>query len=102
MVAYSSAFSGRSIVDDAFARVGLKPQVICAAIDADVSKTYVELGMGIAILARIAVDAGRDHNLMAIDVDHLFRPGILNIVLRKHGYLTKHAYGFVSMFAPHV
>ena len=102
IVAYSSAFSGRSIVDEAFARAGLKAQVICSAIDADVSKTYVELGMGIAILAKIAVDSARDHKLVAIDVDHLFRPGILNLVLRKHAYLTKHAHNFVSLFAPHV
>jgi LysR family cys regulon transcriptional activator len=101
IVAYSSAFSGRSIVDEAFARAGLQPKVICSAIDADVSKTYVELGMGIGILAKLALDPARDRNLVAIDADHLFRPGILHVVLRRHGYLTKHAYAFLSMFAPH-
>lgn len=102
IIAYSSAFSGRWIVDEAFARAGLRPRVACSAIDADVCKTYVELGMGIAILARIAFDPARDRTLVAMDADHLFRAGVLNLVFRKHGYLTRHAGAFVTMFAPHV
>ncbi len=102
IVAYSAPFSGRWIVEEAFARAGLKPLIVCSAIDADVSKTYVELGMGIAILARIAFDPERDRNLVVIEAGHLFRPSILNLVFRKHSYLTRHAHEFVSLFAPHV
>lgn len=102
IVAYSAPFSGRWIVDEAFARAGLRPHVVCSAIDADVSKTYVELGMGIAVLARIAFEPARDQNLVAMAADHLFAPSILNLVLRKHGYLSRHAHEFLSMFAPHI
>lgn len=102
IVAYSAPFSGRWIVEEAFARAGLRPHVVCSAIDADVSKTYVELGMGIAVLARIAFDPARDRNLVAMAADHLFRPSILNLVLRKHGYLSRHAHEFLSLFAPHI
>jgi LysR family transcriptional regulator, cys regulon transcriptional activator len=102
LIAYSPSFSGRSIVDEAFARAGLRPKVVCTAIDADVSKTYVELGMGIAILARIAFDPARDGKLIALEADHLFRPGILYLILRKHSYLSRRAYSFVSMYAPHI
>ena len=56
LVAYSEPYSGRRLVDEAFARAGLKPRIVCSAIDADVSKTYVETGMGVAVLARIAVE----------------------------------------------
>jgi LysR family cys regulon transcriptional activator len=102
IIAYSAPFSGRWIVEEAFARAGLRPHVVCSAIDADVSKTYVELGMGIAILARIAFEPERDRNLVAMAADHLFRPSILNLVLRKHGYLSRHAHEFLSLFAPHI
>jgi LysR family cys regulon transcriptional activator len=102
IVAYSAPFSGRWIVEEAFARAGLRPHVVCSAIDADVSKTYVELGMGIAVLARVAFEPARDRNLVAIPADHLFRPSIVNLVLRKHGHLSRHAREFLSMFAPHI
>lgn len=102
IVAYSAPFSGRWIVEEAFARAGLRPRIVCSAIDADVSKTYVELGMGIAVLATIAFDPAYDRALVALDAGHLFRPNILNLVFRKHGYLSRHVFVFVSMFAPHI
>lgn len=102
IVAYSAQFTGRWIVEEAFARAGLRPRIVCSAIDADVSKTYVELGMGIAVLARIAFDPAHDRDLVPLDASHLFRPSILNLVFRKHGYLSRHANVLVSMFAPHI
>ncbi|MCC6531020.1 MAG: LysR family transcriptional regulator [Burkholderiales bacterium] len=102
IVAYSMPFSGRRIVDETFAKAGLRPRIVCSAIDADVSKTYVDLGMGIAILAEIAFDPSHDSNLLSFKADHLFRPSILNLVMRKHGYLTGHARAFLSLLAPHL
>jgi len=102
LVAYSAPYSGRAIVDEAFARAGLKPRVVCSAIDADVSKTYVEIGMGIAILANIVFDPARDRGLVAMDAGHLFRPSIINLVMRRHAYLSRQALAFVSLFAPHL
>ncbi len=102
LVAYSAPYSGRRIVDDTFARAGLKPRIVCSAIDADVSKTYVEIGMGIAILAAIAFDPARDRGLVAMDAGHLFGPSVLNLVMRRHAYLSRHALAFIGLFAPHV
>ncbi len=102
IVAYSAPYSGRRIVDEAFARAGLKPRIVCSAIDADISKTYVEIGMGIAVLASIAFDPARDRGLVGIDAGHLFRPSILNLVMRRHAYLSRQALTFVSLFAPHL
>jgi LysR family transcriptional regulator, cys regulon transcriptional activator len=78
------------------------PDYLVNPFDADVSKTCVEPGMGIAVLARIAFDPARDRSLVAMDADHLFQPSILNLVFRKHSYLSRHAREFVSLFAPHI
>lgn len=102
IVAYSAPFTGRWIVEEAFARAKLRPRVVCSAIDADVSKTYVELGLGIAVLARVAFDPVRDTGLVALDASHLFAPSVLHLVFRKHSFLNRHARSFVSMFAPHI
>ena len=96
LVAYSAPYSGRRIVDEAFARI------VCSAIDADVSKTYVEIGMGIAVLAAIAVDPARDRGLVAMDAGHLFKPSVLNLVVRRHAYLSRQALEFIRLFAPHI
>lgn len=102
LIAYPATFSGRTIVERAFTRAGLKPHIVCSATDADVCKAYVEVGMGIAVLATIAFDPAIDRGLVAIDAGHLFRPGILSIVLRKHGYLTRPLESFLAQFAPHI
>jgi LysR family cys regulon transcriptional activator len=102
IVVYCPPFSARWIVEDAFTRASLKPRIVCSAIDADVIKTYVEIGMGIAVLATIAFDRRRDRGLAAVRADHLFRPGTVNLVIRKYGYLSRNAREFISLFAPHI
>jgi LysR family cys regulon transcriptional activator len=102
LVAYPATFSGRYMVEEAFANAGLKPRIVCSATDADVCKAYVGVGMGIAVLAAVAFDPAADRGLVAIDASHLFRPGVLNLVFRKHGYLTRALESFVALFAPHV
>lgn len=102
MVAYSAPYSGRAIVEAAFGQAGLKPRIVCSAIDADVSKTYVELGMGVAVLASVAYDRARDRGLVALPADHLFVPSVINLVIRRHSYLGTHAQAFLTAFAPHI
>ena len=102
IVAYSSPYSARAILDDAFARAGLKPRIVCSAMDADVCKRYVEVGLGIAVLAHIAVNAQDDPGLVAKKADHLFQPAIMNVIIRKFGYLSRHAREFISLYAPHI
>jgi LysR family cys regulon transcriptional activator len=102
LIAYPSTFSGRSIVEEAFAKAGLKPRIVCSATDADVCKAYVQVGMGVAVLARIAFDPNTDVGLSAMDAGHLFRPGFLSVVFHKHGFLTRPLESFLALFAPHI
>lgn len=102
LISNPTAFIGRSILDHAFAREGLKPTIACSVTDADVCKTYVGIGMGIGVLATLAFDAQVDHGLVAIKVDHLLSPAILNVVLRRHHHLNRSLETFLSVFAPHL
>ncbi len=72
------------------------------AIDADVIKTYVELGLGIGIIAQMAFDPQRDRGLHAIDASHLFEPNTTRIGIRRGTYLRAFVYDFIEMFAPHL
>ena len=60
IVTYDFAFANRSLVQKAFESRGLKPHVVLSAQDSDVIKTYVELGLGVGILAKMAFDPKRD------------------------------------------
>jgi LysR family cys regulon transcriptional activator len=102
MIAFDPAFGGRQDVNEAFSEAGLKPRVVLTAVDADVTKAYVERGMGIAILARVAFNPRIDKSLRVIDVDHLFKSIVLNVSLRKHAYLRSYVLAFISLFAPHL
>ena len=102
IITYDFAFTGRSTMQSAFAAHGLTPNVVLTAIDADVIKTYVELGLGIGILASMAYDPKRDRPLRAIDASHLFEPSVTRIGIRRNAYLRGYAYDFIEMFAPHL
>lgn len=102
IVTYDFAFTGRSKMNQAFADKGLTPNVVLTAIDADVIKTYVELGLGIGIVAMMAYDPKRDTHLRAIDASHLFESSTTRIGIRKNSYLRGYTYEFIEMFAPHL
>lgn len=102
IVTYDFAFAGRSVVNDAFAERHLKPQVVLTAIDSDVIKTYVELGLGIGLLAAMAFDPVRDSGLRAVDAAHLFAPSTTRIGIRRGTYLRGYVYAFIELFAPHL
>lgn len=95
-------FAGRSIIEEAFSQEGLKPVIACSVTDTDVCKTYVEIGLGIAVLATLAFNPKSDRGLVGLDANHLFRSNILNLVLRRHGYLSRPLESFLSVFAPHI
>jgi LysR family transcriptional regulator, cys regulon transcriptional activator len=100
IITYEVGYTGRSHIDDAFHAQGLHPDVVLTAMDADVIKTYVELGMGIGIVASIAVDEERDRNLGILDAGHLFSVNVTRLGLRKGAWLRGYAYNFVELFAP--
>jgi len=102
LITYDFAFSGDSPIKKAFDARGLKPQVALTAVDADVIKTYVELGLGVGILARMAVDPVRDARLHVIDASHLFEASTTRIGLRRNVYLRGYVYDFIEIFAPHL
>ncbi|MCC6915849.1 HTH-type transcriptional regulator CysB [Nitrosomonas sp.] len=102
IVTYDFAFTGRSKINQAFEARGLKPNVVLTAIDADVIKTYVEIGLGVGILAKMAFDPVRDKKLRAIDAAHLFEPSTTRIGISRNSYIRHYIYDFIEMFAPHL
>jgi len=102
IVTYDFAFANRSLVQKAFETRGLKPHVVLSAQDSDVIKTYVELGLGVGILAKMAFDAKRDVTLRAIDASHLFESSTTRLGIKRGAYLRRYAYDFIGTFAPHL
>jgi LysR family cys regulon transcriptional activator len=100
LITYEAGYTGRRHIDEAFARAGLQPQVILTAMDADVIKTYVELGLGVGIVAAIAVDEARDTGLTALEAGHLFPANLTRLAVRRGALLRAYAYRFIETFAP--
>jgi LysR family cys regulon transcriptional activator len=102
VVTYDFAFTGDSPIKRAFDNRGITPNVVLTAIDADVIKAYVEMGLGIGILAKMAFDPARDLGLRLIDASHLFEPSMTRIAMRPNAYLRGFVYEFIELFAPHL
>ncbi|MEJ6514991.1 MAG: HTH-type transcriptional regulator CysB [Pseudomonadales bacterium] len=102
LVTYVFGFTGRSKLDEAFLREGLAPKVVFTATDADVIKTYVRLGLGIGIIAKMAHDEVLDDDLVAIDADTLFESSTTMIGCRRGTFLRGYMYEFIQLFAPHL
>ena len=100
LVSYHPSFSGRTRVDQAFAARGLKPNIVLEAIDADVIKTYVRLGLGVGIVAEIAVhDDADDGALASRPVGHLFGQNVTRIAFKRGAYLRNFVYSFAEMLS---
>jgi LysR family transcriptional regulator, cys regulon transcriptional activator len=102
IVTYDFAFANRALVQKAFEAKGLSPNVVLTALDADVIKTYVELGLGVGIMARMAFDPKRDRALRAIDASHLFASSTTRLGIKRGAWLRRYAYDFIEFFAPHL
>jgi len=100
LITYDFAFTGRTTMQKAFEAQGLAPNVVLTAIDADVIKTYVELGLGVGVIAAMAYDAKRDARLRAIDAGHLFHDNTTRLAIKRAAYLRRYTYAFIQMFAP--
>jgi len=100
IITYDPAFAGRSHIDDAFRAQGLAPDIVLSAVDSDVIKTYVELGLGIGIIAAVAFDEKRDLHLRAADTGHLFGTMTTRIAVRHGTTLRGFAYDFIELFSP--
>ncbi|GLQ30158.1 HTH-type transcriptional regulator CysB [Litoribrevibacter albus] len=102
IVTYVFGFTGRSKLDEAFENANIKPKVVFTAADADVIKTYVRLGLGVGIVAHMAVDPQIDSDLVALDASHLFKPSVTKIGFRRGTYIRGYMYDFIESFAPHL
>ena len=102
LITYDTAFTGRSRINRAFERIGVEPNIALTALDADVIKTYVGLGLGLGIISALAYDAQRDAGLVAVDAGHLFESNTTRIALRRGTYLRRCEYDLITLFAPHL
>lgn len=102
LVTYVFGFTGRSQLDDAFRAKGLTPNVVLTAADADVIKTYVRLGMGVGIVAHMAIDPETDEDLVPLDASHLFASSTTKIGIRRGTFMRGYMYDFIQRFAPHL
>lgn len=102
LVTYDYAFTGRSIINKAFSDQGLMTNMALTAMDSDVIKSYVELGLGVGILAKMAFSEKRDTELKARDASHLFASNTTHLGITKGKYLRQYMYAFINKFAPHL
>ena len=102
LITYDDAFTGRGQINKAFLGRGLKPNIVLTAIDSDVIKTYVSMGLGVGILARMAYDPAEDHRLGMVEAAHLFESSTTRIGVRRRAWLRGYVYAFIEGFAPHL
>ncbi len=100
VITYHEGFTGRTRIDEAFAKAGLAPDVVLSALDADVIKTYVELGLGVGIIASVAFNATRDRGLELLAVGELFGTNVTKLAVRRGHYLRGYAFRFIAQCAP--
>lgn len=102
LITYDPAFSGRSRIDEAFKRAGFAPTIALTAVDSDVIKTYVGLGLGVGIIAEVAYDAQRDSALGAINAGSLFGANVTRVGLRRGIVSRKFALTFLELLSPQI
>jgi LysR family cys regulon transcriptional activator len=100
LVTLEAGSHGQARTREVFESAGLMPNIVLAGANIDAVKAFVEAGLGIAILPRLAYEARRDAALQALEVDHLFEPHRANVAIRRNGYLRGYAYAFIQMIAP--
>ena len=100
IVTYHEGLTGRAKIDQSFAAANIKADFVMSALDADVIKTYVELGMGIGIIASMAFNPAKDTDLRLLKCDHLFDTNTTYIALRRGHYLRSYAYRFIELCSP--
>ena len=100
LITYDVGFTGRGHIDAAFAKANVRPDIVLTAMDSDVIKQYVALGLGVGLVASMAFDHGRDKGLRAIEASHLFAVNTTRLAVRRGAYLRSYAYEFIQQFAP--
>ena len=102
LITYDYAFTGSTIVSEVFKEANISPNIMLTAIDADVIKTYVELDLGVGLIAEMAFDKNKDTVLESRDVSHLFPTSTTFIGIRKDTFVRGFTYDFIKMFTPNL
>jgi LysR family cys regulon transcriptional activator len=101
LITYHPSFTGRTKIDLAFAAQHLQPRIALEAIDSDVIKTYVRLGLGVGIVAEMAIkDDGTNSDLIAIPAGHLFGVNVARVAFKRSVYLRNFVYTFAELLSP--
>jgi LysR family cys regulon transcriptional activator len=100
LITYDIGFTGRSHIDDAFRRAGIDTDIVLTAMDSDVIQQYVTLGLGVGLVASMAVEQDLADGLRAIDATHLFAANVTRLAVRRGAYLRSYAFAFIQQFAP--
>jgi len=100
LITYDVGFTGRSHIDDAFRQAGIAADIVLTAMDSDVIQQYVSLGLGVGIVASMAVENNRGASLQALEAAHLFAPNVTRLAVRRGAYLRSYTYDFILQFAP--
>lgn len=100
LITYESHFAGRTKIDSALQKANIQPDVVLEAIDADVIKTYAQLGLGVGVIADLAYDVNADSTLTALPVSHLFGLNTTRIALRQGVFMRTVMYEFIALFSP--
>jgi len=100
LITYDGEYTGRAHIDQAFAAAGLHPDFTILAMNADVIKTYAEMGEGVGIVAEMAVEPDSTPNLVVLDAAHLFAPNTTHLAVRRGAFLRAYAYDFIEIFSP--
>lgn len=100
IITYHEGFTGRASIEKAFATENLRPEIVMTALDADVIKSYVELRLGIGIIASVAFNPARDSGLQLLNTDHLFEEKQTRIGIRRGNLLRNYAFQFIQLCTP--
>jgi LysR family cys regulon transcriptional activator len=100
LITYDVGFTGRSHIDEAFRKAGIATDIVLTAMDSDVIQQYVSLGLGVGIVASMAIEHSRASGLQAIEAVHLFAPNVTRLAVRRGAYLRSYTYEFILRFAP--
>ena len=100
LITYDQGFTGRSHIDEAFEAQALSPDIVLTAMDSDVIQQYVSLGMGVGLVASMAVDSNLGNGLQAISASHLFAPNVTRVAVRRGAFLREYAVDFILQLAP--
>ncbi|MBK1890114.1 CysB family HTH-type transcriptional regulator [Undibacterium sp. 14-3-2] len=100
LITYDVGFTGRGHIDAAFVDAGLRTDIVLTAMDSDVIQQYVALGLGVGIVASMAIETNRTNGLRTVAADHLFTPNVTRLAVRRGAYLRTYTYDFIRQFAP--